>query len=161
MKYYSEKLDKLFDDETSLVAAEKELEEKEAEKALKAKEKKSEASKIETLFAAKNAAVKEYSEELTKLRNEYNTAVREARKDFESKVAEISAKKDEAVKAYNEALDAFIKKHPEGYHMTLRDGNNVSTLYSSGKNADFFNEYKSAQKQIDDMWDGFMNILRF
>lgn len=160
MKYYSEKLDKLFDDEKSLTAAEAELEAKEQEKALKAKEKKSEANKIETLYVAKNAAEKEYKDTLVELRNVYNTAVRNARKEFDTKVAEAAAKKDKAVKEYSSALSEFIKKHPEGYHMTLRDGNNVSTISASG-NLDFFSEYKAATKQLDDLWNNFEKFLRF
>lgn len=161
MKYYSEKLDKLFDDEKSLAAAEAELEAKEQEKALKAKEKKSEANKIETLYAAKNAAEKEYKEILVGLRNKYNTAVRNARKEFDAEVAEAAAKKDKAVKEYSTALNEFIKKHPEGYHMTIRDDdNNVLTISSSG-NQDFFSEYKAATKQLDDLWNNFEKFLRF
>jgi len=159
MKYYSEKLDKMFETATELAKAEADAEAKEQEKTQKAKEKKSEAGKIEKLYAEKNTAVAEFNKKFLELRDNYNQKIRDARKEFETEVAEISAKKDSAEKAYTDALNAFIKKHPEGYHMTLRDGNNISTISGSGFSGlfnDFNNNFKTADKLMNDL----INLLR-
>ena len=150
MRFYSDELQKVFDTEEELKAAEAEAKQAAEKKALQAKEKKDEAAKIEELFAAKNTARKKFSEELVALRNEYNKAVREARAEFDSKVAEITKARDEAEAKFNQAVSDFVKKHPEGYHMTLKDGNNVTSFSGTGYN-DLLNLYKERTKEFDDL----------
>lgn len=128
MKYYSEKLDKLFDSEKELTLAEKALAEKEAKKAEAAKARKADADKVEDAFKARNAARREYNSKVMDARKAYNTALVEARKVFNNALVEAEEAKDKAEVAYNTALKEFTEKHPEGYHVTLKDGDNVMTI---------------------------------
>jgi hypothetical protein len=64
------------------------------------------------------------------------------RSSFDAVVVAENKKLDEAEKAYDVALKEFIAKHPEGYHMTLKDGDNVITLHSDNKSLDFSNAFK-------------------
>lgn len=160
MKYYSEKLDRMFDTATELSEAEVKADEAAKEKKLKAEERKTEAGEIEKLYKAKNAAAKEFREEFSRAREAYNNAVSEARKAFEDKVSEISGKKDVAEKAYNKALNEFIAKHPEGYHMTIRDGNDLVTISGSGSSL-FDDVYKKSMDNFEKLVDNMTRLLRF
>lgn len=132
MKFYSEKLDKLFDTQDALVAAEKAAEQAAIEKENKAKLKKAEAAKVEDAYKARNAAKREYQNSMVELRKKFNADLITLRSNFEKSVADAKAKYDGSEKAYENALSEFIKKHPEGYHMTIKDGDNVFTLKSTG-----------------------------
>ena len=128
MKYYSEKLDKLFESEEQLKSAEKEHEEAEALKVKKAEEKKADASLVQETFKQKNAAEKEYTRKCCDARIEYNTKITAARKEYLKAVEEAKAVLKPAEEAYSKALNDFISRHPEGYHLTLHDGDDVVTL---------------------------------
>ena len=132
MKFYSEKLNKLFDTQKELVDAEKAAEQAALEKENKAKLKKAEAAKVEDAFKARNVAAREYNQSVVELRKKFNADLITLRANFDKSVAEAKAKLDGSEKAYENALSDFIKKHPEGYHMTLKDGDNVVTLKSAG-----------------------------
>lgn len=143
MKFYSEKLDKLFDTEDSLIQAETAAEKEKAEKAEKAKAKKAEALAVEEAFKARNAAVTEYNEKIAVARKLYAESLKNLRADFDGEVAAETKKLDAAEKAYDAALKEFIAKHPEGYHMTLKDGDNVITLHSDNKTFDVADAFKA------------------
>jgi hypothetical protein len=132
MKFYSEKLNKLFDTQKELVDAEKAAEQAALEKENKAKLKKADAAKVEDAFKARNVAAREYNQSVVDLRKKFNADLITLRANFDKSVAEAKAKLDGSEKAYENALSDFIKKHPEGYHMTLKDGDNVVTLKSAG-----------------------------
>ena len=155
MKYYSEKLDKLFDTENDLQTAEQELAAEEARKAEAAKARKADSKLVEDAFKARNAARREFNEKAVELRKAYNEAVIEAKKNFEEGLAEATKAKDESENAYNEALKEFTNKHPEGYHMTLKDGDNVITL-SSSRDKDL----DRITKEYSDFLDSLLNIWK-
>ena len=155
MKYYSEKLNKLFDTEEDLKSAEKIVAEKEAAKIEAAKNKKADAQVVEDAFKARNAARREFNEKAVVLRKAYNDAVIEAKKNFDEGLAEATKAKDESENAYNEALKEFTNKHPEGYHMTLKDGDNVITL-SSSRDKDL----DRITKEYSDFLDSLLNIWK-
>ena len=154
MKYYSEILDKKFDTEKELKVAEKEHEEAETKKAeakaLVAKE----SEKVQDAFKARNAARKAYNEKLVVLRKAYNEALRAAEKEFTDGLKEVTEAKDKAEADYSTKLSEFQKAHPEGYRITLKDGDNVVTLTSTPT------EIRSINKEFDDMLDMFSNLLR-
>lgn len=143
MKFYSEKLDKLFDTEEALIREETAAEKAAAEKAEKAKAKKAEALVVEEAFKARNAAVTEYNKKIAAARKQYAEDLKNLRVAFDAEVATETKKLDAAEKAYDTALKEFTTKHPEGYHMTLKDGDNVITLHSDNKTFDFTDAFKA------------------
>ena len=158
MKYYSEILDKKFDSEDELKVAEKEHADAEEKKAEAKALVKQEALVVEDAFKARNAVRKTYNEKLVEARKTYNEALAKARKEFEDSLTEISKEKDEAEVTYDKALKDFVAKHPEGYHITLKDGDNVVNLVG--------NQYSTSSllptlnKEFDEMLDMFSDMLR-
>jgi hypothetical protein len=157
MKYYSEKLNKLFDTEKELVSAEKAQAAEETKKQKAAEQKKAEAKVVEDAFKARNAARREYNAKVVEARKVYNDAIVAAKKVFDDTLTEITNNKDKAEEAYNGALKEFTDKHPEGYHMTLKDGDNVVTLSSSVNDKPVDN----AAKEYSDFLKSLINIWKF
>lgn len=147
MKFYSDILDKLFDTEKELKAAEKADAEAKAKKEEAKKLVKADAAKVEEAFKAKNAANRKYNSEVVELRKAYNIAVSNARKVFEESIEAAAKSRDEAEKAYTTALKEFQNAHPEGYHLTLKDGNNVTSV-TTARNIDINHRSEDAFDQI-------------
>lgn len=154
MKFYSEKLKKLFDTEKELVAAEKVVDEENAKKKLASEQKKEEASKVEDAFKARNAARREYNTKLVEARKIYNDAIIAAKKTFNETLTSATEAKDKAEEAYNVALKEFTAKY-ESYHMTLKDGDNVVTISNaSDKN------FETMGKEFNSFLDSLLNIWK-
>lgn len=133
MKFYSEITKKLYETEEELAVAEKAVAEAEAKKAEAAKAKKEDAKVVEDSFKARNAARIEYNTKVVAARKAYNETLTAAKKAFNEAVADATKVKDTAEQAFDAALKEFNKKHAEGYHMTLKDGDNVMTISSQGE----------------------------
>ena len=155
MKYYSEKLDKLFDSEKELTLAEKALAEKEAKKAEVAKARKADADKVEDAFKARNAARREYNSKVMDARKAYNSALLEAKKAFDAVITEATTAKDKAEVEYNAALKEFTDKH-DSYHMTLKDGDNVMTISNQADK-----NFENISKEYNSLIDTILNIWKF
>lgn len=165
MKFYSETLDMMFDSAEALQEAEKQAAEKEANKKKASEAKKAEAKKVEDAFKHFNAAKKIYNENVINLKKQFNSELNSIRenlnevtKKHDAAVAAEAKAREEAEAAYKAALDEFIAKHPEGYHMTLKDGDHVVTISSSG------NESSDLVDKLLDpksFWDEWMRIFRF
>ena len=154
MKFYSEKLKKLFDTEKDLVAAEKVVDEENEKKKLASEQKKEEASKVEDAFKARNAARREYNTKLVEARKIYNDAIIAAKKAFNETLTSATDAKDKAEEAYNTALKEFTAKY-ESYHMTLKDGDNVVTISNaSDKN------FETMGKEFNSFLDSLLNIWK-
>ena len=117
---------------------------KEAEAAyyakLKAKEdaaaqKKADALKVEDAFKALNTARKSYKEDLTALTTEYSENLKKLKELFEKERAAIQDELAKAEEAYSTALKGFTNKYPEGYHLTLKDGDFETTISSNVTNS--------------------------
>lgn len=156
MKYYSELTKQLYETEEEAIAAEKKLEAEKAEAAKKASAKKAEANKVEEAFKARNAARREYNTKVMDARKAYNTALVEAKKTFDAAINDATAVKDKAEEVYNAALKEFTDKHPEGYHMTLKDGDNVITLSRSSDK-----QLENISKEYNDFIDTFVKFFNF
>jgi hypothetical protein len=130
MKFYSDVTKKLYDTEDALIAAEKEVAAEEEKKAKEAKAKKADAKKVEEAFKVNNDAKREFNAKVLAARKMYNESLAAAKKAFDSAVADATNAKEAADEEYDKVLKEFIDKHPEGYHLTLKDGDNVVT-YSS------------------------------
>ena len=158
MKYVSELKElenKKFDTVEELEKAEAEVKTAIAKKEEAALARKAEASKVEEAFKARNAARKAYNAKLVELRKVYNEALKKARDEFESGLEETAKELKDAETVYDEALNEFIKKHPEGYHLSLRDGDNVTTLSGVGS------EFRNLFDETDKFWNRFFDILKF
>jgi membrane protein involved in colicin uptake len=130
MKFYSDVTKKLYDTEDALIAAEKEVAAEEEKKAKEAKAKKADAKKVEEAFKVNNDAKREFNAKVLAARKMYNESLAAAKKAFDSAVTDATNAKEAADEEYDKVLNEFIEKHPEGYHLTLKDGDNVVT-YSS------------------------------
>lgn len=154
MKYYSEKLKKLFDTESELTVAEKVVDEENEKKKLASEQKKEEASKVEDAFKARNAARREYNTKLVEARKIYNDAIIAAKRTFNETLTSATEAKDKAEEAYNTALKEFTAKY-ESYHMTLKDGDNVVTISNaSDKN------FEAMGKEFNSFLDSLLNIWK-
>ena len=145
MKFYSEVTKKLYDSQEDLVAAEKAVADAEIKKAEVAKAKKADAQKVEDAFKANNNAKREYNAKVLAARKRYNESVAAAKKAFDEAVTDASNAKDTAEKHYDKMLKEFTEKHPEGYHLTLKDGDNVVTISNQSNvfNDSFNKEYNN------------------
>ena len=145
MKFYSEVTKKLYDSQEDLTAAEKEAADANAKKVEAAKAKKADAAKVEDAFKANNNAKREYNAKVLAARKQYNEAVAAAKKAFDEAVTDASNAKDAAEKHYDKMLKEFTDKHPEGYHLTLKDGDNVMTISNQSNvfNDSFNKEYNN------------------
>lgn len=151
MRYYSEKLDKMFDTVEQLQKEEKAAAIAEADKAKAAKARKEESKVVEDAFKTLNAAKKTYNAELKAARIKYSKDLLKLRTDFESSVMTLRKTLNEAEKAYEDALSNFIKQNPSGFHMTLKDGDTVVTLESG--------EDKAKQMFHQRGWDSYLEEL--
>ena len=147
--FYSKPLKQVFDSLEELKAAEAkhfgELKAKEN----KAAAKKADAKKVEDAFKAMNAARKDYREKTTQLTTEYSEAVANLKKVFELGKKDIREKLAAAEEAYSSALKEFTEKYPEGYHLTLRDGDFETTI--SGNST--VNNLKKEDNNLFDLFD--------
>lgn len=126
--YYSKLLNKPFDSIEELRAAEEEVKRIEKEKEEKAKAKKAEATKVEDAFKQLNEAKKLYNAELMEAKKAYTKIVADAKDSLNNAIIEADKKLEIAQENYSAALKEFTDKHPEGYHVTLKDGDNVTTI---------------------------------
>lgn len=164
MKFYSETLDTMFESVEALQEAEAAAAEKEANKKKASEAKKADAKKVEDAFKNFNKAKtnynnnvlnlkKQFNEEFNKLRDEMTNLNKKHEADIQ---AEIKCR-EAAEAAYKAALDEFIKKHPEGYHMTLKDGDHVVTISSSNTNTSALVE--SIFKPTS-FWEDWMRVFK-
>jgi len=163
MKYYSEKLDKIFETEKELEAAEKEHAEAEAKKAEAKELVKKESEKVNDAFKALNTAKRNYNKTVIEARKVYNKAVIDARDVYALAIDGAEKARIAAEKAYDEALKNFQSKHPEGYRLTLKDGDNVVTISNYGYDNKSLNaelvksdSYKAFNEALDKILNTFL-----
>lgn len=153
MKFYSEVTKKLYDSEKELAAAEKAVADAEIKKAEAAKAKKADAAKVEEAFKANNAAKREYNAKVIAARKMYNESIAAAKKAFDAAVTDAATALNTAEEVYDKVLKDFIAKHPEGYHLTLKDGDNVATYSSNVENVNnLFKDYNNLLDTILKIW---------
>ena len=162
--FYSKPLKQVFDSLDELRAAEAkhfaELKAKEDKAAFK----KADAKKVEDAFKALNLARKNYKEDLTQLTQEYSESLANTKKAFEVGKADIQSKLAAAEDAYAKELKKFIAAHPEGYHVTLRDGDFETTISGSQSVAnkkDVKNNEKLEKKENTDLLNLFDLLFSF
>lgn len=129
--YYSKVLSKPFDTLEELCEAEQEFLAIEEAKRQAAEARKNKAAVVEKAFKELNAAKLVYNEEVTALYSELAKNIEAAKVAYNEGIKKSNEKLDTAQVTYNEALNKFIEEHPEGYHLTLKDGDNVVTIRSN------------------------------
>ena len=125
--YYSKVLQKPFDSVEELKEAEATHLAQLKAKEDKAAAKKADALKVEDAFKAMNQARRDYKENLIKLTNMYQEDLKKLKAAFEADRARVQSALADAEGAYSAALKNFTDKYPEGYHITLKDGDFETT----------------------------------
>jgi hypothetical protein len=144
--YYSRVLKAPFDSVDELKKAEAvyyaELKAKED----KVAQKKADAIKVEEAFKALNVARKDYKDNIFAITQQYSENLAALKKSFEA--AKETEKKTLAAaeELYANALKAFTDKYPEGYHLTLKDGDFETTISSKT------NTQKDAYDSLDEIF---------
>lgn len=137
--FYSKLLQKPFESVPALKAAEAEYMAKVKAKEDKAATKKADATKVEDAFKALNAARKNFKERLSAVTEDYRDSLNKLKAAFEHDKNAIHADLAKAETAYADALKEFTEKYPEGYHITLKDGDFETTIQGhssvAGQNA--------------------------
>lgn len=151
--YYSKVLKTPFDTLDALKEAEAEFYAKEAAKATKAESKKADAKRVEEAFKAMNFARKVYKERLSELTEDYKNNLQKLQTDFSENSKKLQNELVGAEEAYNDALKAFTEKYPEGFHITLKDGDVETTIDHSGSTRSDTNFYS--------LFDLFDQLYRF
>ena len=133
--YYSKVLKEPFDSIEELKNAEETYFAEQKAKQDRAAIKKADALKVEEAFRALNSARKTYKNDLNKITTVYRENLTKLKNDFEKDRNDIQAFLAKAEDLYNQALKAFTEKYPEGFHLTLKDGDFESTIsqYSGNK----------------------------
>ncbi len=129
--YYSRVLKEPFDSIEELKEAEQAYYARLRAKEDKAAKKKADAKKVEDAFVALNAARKSYKEDLTALTAEHSKKLLALNEAFKATQAEIKAAMAKAEDDYVAAIKEFTEKYPEGYHLTLKDGDFETTISGS------------------------------
>ena len=145
--FYSNVLKKPFERLDDLKKAEYVYFEKQKAKEDAAAKKKADATKVEDAFKALNAARKSYKEDLCQLTKEYSEELETLKKAFELGKKDIHDKLAAAEETYEVALKEFTNKYPEGFHLTLKDGDFETTIDSK------------ATAGSNDVVDNFFRIL--
>ena len=147
--FYSNVLKKPFERLDDLKKAEYVYYEEQKAKEDKVAQKKADAKKVEDAFKALNAARKAYKEELTQLTKEYAEELDTLKQAFELGKKDIRDTFAKAEDTYSAALKEFTDKHPEGFHITLKDGDFETTISGSSTGT------PSKANRTHDLWDLF------
>jgi chromosome segregation ATPase len=101
----------------------------------KAATKKADAVRVEDAFKALNQARKDYKTNLVELTNLYQQDLKNLKANFENDRTRIQTALADAEAAYSATLKEFTEKYPEGYHITLKDGDFETTISGSASKA--------------------------
>jgi uncharacterized protein YdiU (UPF0061 family) len=144
--YYSKVLKQPFESVEELREAEAVYYAEQRAKEDKAAAKKAEAKKVEDAFKALNQARKDYKENLIKLTDLYQDGMKKLKDAFEADQSRVKAALADAEANYSKSLKEFTEKYPEGYHLTLKDGDFETTISSQTTSAEVS---KEAEKLFD------------
>lgn len=135
--FYSRLLKTDFDTVAALKEAEAAYLAEQEKKAAKVEERKSDADKVQAAFEDLNIARKEYKDSMAELNKQYCDDLIEIKERYEKGKAANQEMLERAETGYSEALKAFTDKYPEGYHLTLKDGDFETTIAGSSSNNNF------------------------
>ena len=150
--YYSKVLKEPFNSIEELMEAEEAYYAKLKAKEDKAAEKKSDAALVEEAYKNLNAARKNYKDNLTEATKIYSKGLAELKEGYEKTCKNIKDTLATAEVNYSNALKAFTEKYPEGYHITLKDGDFETTISSQTVGS-------NKAKISDDFVNSFLNLF--
>lgn len=158
--FYSKVLKEPFNSIDELMEAEEAYYAKLKAKEDKAAEKKADAVKVEEAFKALNAARKAYKDNLNEATQIYSKGLADLKEGYEKTCKTIKDTFAAAETDYKNALKAFTDKYPEGYHLTLRDGDFETTISSqtSGNTKATVNRPAFDSKRIEDLFNLIFNF---
>lgn len=145
--YYSRLLNKPFDSLTELKEAEATYYAELRAKEDRAAAKKADAAKVEVAFKAMNQARRDYKDNILKLTDLYQQELKTLKANFENEKSRIQSALVDAENTYSSTLKAFTDKYPEGYHLTLKDGDYETSISST-----------SSDKATDNTQDTLKNL---
>ena len=157
--YYSRVLQKPFDSITELDKAETAYYNELRAKENKAATKKADAAKVEVAFKAMNQARRDYKENILKLTDLYQQELKNLKDNFESEKNRIKSALADSENAYSSALKAFTDKYPEGYHLTLKDGDFETTMSGTSTEASTTSSKTTSGKKVDDSFNEIFKLL--
>lgn len=157
--YYSRVLQKPFDSITELDKAETAYYNELRAKENKAATKKADAAKVEVAFKAMNQARRDYKENILKLTNLYQQELKNLKDNFESEKSRIKSALADSENAYSSALKAFTDKYPEGYHLTLKDGDFETTISGTSTEGYTTSNKTTSSKKTDDSFNEIFKLL--
>ena len=152
--YYSKVLKEPFNSIEELMEAEEAYYAKLKAKEDKAAEKKADASKVEEAFKKLNAARKSYKDNLNEATQIYSKSLADLKEGYEKTCKTIKDTLAAAEADYANALKAFTDKYPEGYHLTLKDGDFETTISSQTSGAT-----KAKAAVPDDFLNSFLDLV--
>ena len=124
---------KKFNTEEECKKAEKEILAKRHEKEKASLTRKEDAELVTNAVKAVNAAKKEHNKSLKEINDEYSKKFGDLKKAYINALDNADNKLETAEKDYEKALNEFLEKHPEGYHATIKDGDETFDVNISGK----------------------------
>lgn len=149
MKYFSEILNKNFDTEKELVKAENEFKVAEAKKAEAKTLVKKESDEVNKAFIARNEARRAYNEKALEAAKTFNQKLKDLEAEYEASIKEAKEAKREAENDFSAKLAAFSAKHPEGYRLTLKDGDSEVTYTNEVTSACSLSVFDAFDRMID------------
>lgn len=158
--YYSKVLKEPFDSIEALMEAEKAYYDKLKAKEDKAAQKKADATVVEEAFKKLNAARKAYKDNLNEATQIYSKGLTDLKEGYEKTCKSIKDTFAAVEADYKNALKAFTEKYPEGYHLTLKDGDFETTISSqtTGSSKAVINRSAFDSKRIADIFDLIFNF---
>jgi hypothetical protein len=118
------------------------------------KEKKADAVKVEDAFKKLNAARKAYKDNLNEATKIYSKGLADLKEGYEKTCKSIKDTLASAEADYANSLKAFTEKYPEGYHLTLKDGDFETTISSQTSGST-----KAKATISDDFLDSFLDLI--
>lgn len=129
--YYSKVLSKPFESLTTLKDAEAAFFAAQRAKEDKAAQKKADAKKVEDAFKNLNTIRRAYKNNIIALTESYSNDLKNLKAAFEKAKQSEQDLLATAEEHYAAALKAFTELYPEGYHLTLKDGDFETTISGS------------------------------
>lgn len=153
--YYSRVLKEPFDSIDDLKEAEEAYYAKIAAREAQVAAKKADANEVERAFKCLNAARKAYKQDILNLTDKYSKDLKDLKKSFENSKTAIENILAKAEESYSAALKTFTEKHPEGFHLTLKDGDFETTISSAST------ETSQKNADLEDFFEIFDGLFRF
>lgn len=155
--FYSRVLQKPFDTIEELTEAEAEYTKKVEAKKQAAEVKKTDANKVELAYKNISAVKTEYNKQAAEARKAYLEEVKAARSKYDTAISALDKTVQDAEEAYNKELKEFNVKYPEGFHITLKSDDSVTSITKNvnkgDANIDLFDSLENFYNSVFDFFN--------